>query len=328
MANIYYDKDADLEILKNKVIAIIGYGNQGRSQALNLRDSGVKNVIVGSVRDQSWDKAKEDGFEAFPIEEACQKADIIFMLIPDEIAPSVYEEKVRANLTTGNVLNFASGYNVVFGNIDIPENVDVIMVAPRMIGEGVRELYQSEEGFPSFVAVEQDSTGDAKDIVLSLAKAIGSTKNGAIEATFKDEAYLDLTAEQITWPLILSVLTEIYEYQVEMGHPEEAVLMELYLSKEPAFMMEKMADIGLFKQLPLHSNTSQYGQLSRYKKVDNSYIRDFIRTNYEYIDTGQFAKEWRKEQKQDLKNFKQMREEAFENKLSKAESRLKERLNL
>jgi ketol-acid reductoisomerase len=327
MANIYYDADASLELVKDKVVAIIGYGNQGRSQALNMKDSGVQNVIIGSVRDQSWEQARKDGFEAYPIEEASQKADIIFMLLPDEIAPSIYNEKIRPYLEEGNVLNFSSGYNVTYNYIEFPEYVDVVMVAPRMIGKGVRELYLSGEGFPSFVAVHQDYSGKAKEIALGLAKAIGSTKKGAIEVTFDDETYLDLFAEQITWPLIMNVLSEVYKAQVAAGHPEEAVLMELYLSKEPVVMFEKMADMGLFKQLPLHSRTSQYGQLTGFKSVDPTFIKEFIQQRYEKIRSGSFADEWTKEQQNGLTTFNQLLKDAMSNDISKAEERLHERLN-
>lgn len=326
MATIYYDQDTNLDVVKDKTVAIIGYGNQGRSQALNMRDSGLKHIIVGSVRDTSWEKARQDGFEAYPIEEASKRADIIFLLLPDEIAPAIFKEKIAPNLEKGNVVNFSSGYNVTYGYIDLPENIDVIMVAPRMIGKGVRELYESGEGFPSFLSVHQDVSGEAKEIAKALAKAIGSTKKGAIEVSFDDETYLDLFAEQITWPLIMKVLTEIYQFQVEMGHPEEAALMELYMSKEPVVMFEKFADVGVFRQLPFHSNTSQYGQMTSFQDVDSSYIRSFMKEKYNRITSGDFAKEWSKEQASGLETFKKLREEVLKHALTKAEDRLKSRL--
>ncbi len=326
MTKIFYDKDANVDLVQKKVIAIIGYGNQGRSQALNLRDSGIKNVIVGSRNDESWNTANKDGFPVFSIDEAAAKADILFLLIPDEVAPQIYEEKIAPHLKKGDVINFSSGYNITFKHIQPSDEVDVIMVAPRMIGRGVRELYQSGEGFPTFVAVQQDSSGSAWDITLALAKAIGSTKKGAIQVTFNDETYLDLMAEQATWPLIYAVFTEVYKYQVEMGHPEEAVLMEMYLSKEPAVMMEKAADIGLFKQLPFHSHTSQFGQLTGFAKTDKSFIQKFIVSQYEKITSGMFATEWEKEQKSGLVKFEELRNAAFNNEMSKAEERVKERL--
>ncbi|MGD1816333.1 MAG: ketol-acid reductoisomerase [Pleomorphochaeta sp.] len=326
MGKIYYDKDANIDIIKDKVVAIIGYGNQGRSQALNLRDSGVSKIIVGSRKDDSWNDANEDGFEVFSIEEATKKADILFLLIPDEVAPSIYSEKIAPNLVEGNVVNFSSGYNITFNHIIPAKNIDIIMVAPRMIGKGVRELYQNKEGFPSFVAVNQDASGNAWEITLALAKGIGSTKKGAIEVKFNDETYLDLMSEQAIWPLIYSVFTEAFKYQVSMGHPEEAVLMELYLSKEPAVMMEKAADVGFFKQMPYHSNTSQYGQLTGFAKADKSVIKNFIASQYEKIKSGEFANEWENEMNNNLAKFKEMQKDVFASEMNLAEERVKERL--
>lgn len=326
MTKIYYDNDADLSYLDGKVITFVGYGNQGRAQALNLRDSGISDIIIGNIEDEYKKKAINDGFQTYDIETACKKGDIIFILIPDEVAPDVYQREIYPTLKSGDVLNFASGYNITYKFIEPPKDVDVIMVAPRMIGEGVRELYK--EGFPAFVAVEQDASGRAKETALALAKGIGSTKKGAIETTFDDETYLDLIAEQATWPLILSVLTEVYKFEIEMGHPEEAVLMELYISKEPAIMLEKMAEVGMFKQLPLHSHTSQYGQLTRFESVDKDFIREFIKKQYENIKSGRFAREWRVEQESGLPVFKKALDEAFRSDISIGEAKLKEKLNL
>lgn len=326
MAKIYYDSDANINFLREKVIAIIGYGNQGRAQALNMRDSGISNIIVGSIKDDSSHIAKKDGFQVMSIAEACKNANIIFMLIPDEVAPKVYKEEIEPNLEDGDAINFASGYNITFSNITTQKNLDIIMVAPRMIGKGVRELYKEGDGAPVFIAVEQDATGNAKDIALALAKAMGGTRRGASEVTFKDETYLDLTAEQAVWPLIMSVLVETYKFQVEKGHPEEAVLMELYLSKEPMVMLEKMVDMGLFKQLPFHSHTSQYGQLTGFAGIDKKYIRNFIEKQYNKIVSGEFADIWENELKNNLENYIKMRNEAFSSDISKAEERVKTRL--
>lgn len=328
MTNIYYDSDASIDVLKGKTIAIIGYGNQGRAQALNMRDAGVEEIIIGSIYDNSSHLAQADGFKVMSIAEACKKANIIFLLIPDEVAPKVYKEEIEPNLEAGDALNFASGYNITFKNIIPPSDIDIIMVAPRMIGQGVRELYQKGDGAPVFLAVEQDATGKAKDIALALAKAMGGTKKGAIEVTFKDETYLDLTAEQAVWPLIMSVLVETYKFQIEKGHPEEAVLMELYLSKEPMVMMEKMADIGLFKQLPFHSHTSQYGQLTGFSSTKKEYIREFIERQYENIASGKFNKGWRKELENNLEDFNKMKNEAFNSDISKSEKRVRSKLKI
>ena len=327
MANIYYDSDADLNLVIDKVVAILGYGNQGRAQALNMRDSGLKHIIVGSRHDESYDMANEDGFMVYSIAEASAKADVIFLLLPDEVAPEIYEKDIAPNLKPGTIVNVASAYNLTFNRIKPAENLDVVMAAPRMIGKGVRELYEKGEGAPAFVGVHQDYSGKALEYGKALCKAIGATRKGAIEVSFLDETCLDLMAEQATWPIIYNVFVEAFKLEVEMGHPEEAVLMEMYLSKEPAVMLEKAAEVGFFKQLPFHSHTSQYGQLIGFNDVDKTMIREFLRNRYERIRSGEFAKEWDEEQKVDhLKTFEKLREEAFECDLSKAEADLKKRL--
>lgn len=323
---IFYDKDADISVLDNKVVSIIGYGNQGRSQALNMRDSGVKEIIVGSRKDASFHQAEEDGFKVYPIEEALRKSDIIFMLLPDEIAAEIYEETMAPNIKEGATINFSSAYNITYGNIKPAANIDVIMVAPRMIGEGVRERYESGDGYPAFVSIKQDYTGKAKEVTLGLAKALGATKKGAIGVDFDEETYLDLMAEQGIWPIIYNIFMEAFKLEVEKGHSPEAVLTEMYMSHEPEVMMAKSAEMGLFKQLPLHSRTSQYGQLTGYSKVDPSFIRKFLEGQYEHIKSGEFNKEWTHELEEGLTNFEKMREDAYDNVISKAEVVYKEKL--
>lgn len=327
MANIYYDKDADLGLVLDKTVAILGYGNQGRAQALNMRDSGVKDIIIGSRRDESYDQANSDGFMVCSTEEATEKADIIFMLLPDEVAPEIFRQQIDPHLKKGDIINFASGYNITFKKIVPPVFVDVVMAAPRMIGRGVRELYVSGEGFPAFIGVAQDASGKAIEYGKALCKAIGSTKKGAIEVSFDDETFLDLMAEQATWPIIYNVFVEAFKLQVEMGHPEEAVLTEMYLSKEPAVMMEKAAEVGFFRQLPFHSHTSQFGQLVGFNAVDPSTIRAFLKDRYDRIKNGAFAKEWDAEQQQNhLATLHQLENKALTSEFTKAEDRLKSRL--
>jgi ketol-acid reductoisomerase len=205
--------------------------------------------------------------------------------------------------------------------------VEVIMGATRMIGRGVRETYENGTGFPTFVVVQQDASGHAKDIALGLAKALGSTKAGAIEVTFNEETYLDLMSEQAVWPLIMNVINEAFKLFMEKGHSPEAILTELYLSKEPAVMMEKMADVGLFKQLPMHSRTSQYGQLSRFGQVDTAPIRKFLEEQYDNIVNGGFAKEWAGVMNNGMKEYEELKEKAFHNEISLAEASVKENLS-
>ena len=200
--------------------------------------------------------------------------------------------------------------------------VDVIMVAPRMIGDGVRNLFLKEEGYPAFLAVEQDASGQAKTTALALAKAMGATRMGTIEVSFRDETMMDLLAEQAIWPMILSVITESFRFEVEKGHPAEASLVELYMSREPAYMFQKMAEIGLYKQMPLHSHTSQYGQLTRAESLDKSFIRSTLEKAYANLENGTFAREWKQEQEKGLPEFKRLTKQAMESEITRLEEKL------
>jgi ketol-acid reductoisomerase len=319
MTKIYYDHDADISLLDGKRIGIIGYGNQGRAQALNMRDSGIKDILIATAKDETYDQAVKDDFQLTDIFAITKQTDILFLLIPDELMPGVYEEYIAPHLRPGMVLNFASGYNITFRQIVPPGDVDVIMVAPRMIGDGVRNLFLEKEGYPAFIAVEQNASGSAKEIALALAKAMGAT---SIEVTMKDETMLDLLAEQAIWPMIMSVITEAFKFEVEKGHPAEASLVELYISREPAYMFAKMAELGLFKQMPLHSHTSQYGQMSRAEALDKSFIRETLEKAYNYLEKGDFAREWKEEQEKGMPEFKRLWKNAMESEISKLEEKI------
>lgn len=327
MAKIYYDEDADLSLVQDKCIAVLGYGNQGRSQALNMRDQGCKNVIVGNREDESYEQAKKDGFPVYSMEEAARLADVIFVLLPDEACPEIYTKQLKPNFKKGVILNFASGYNLTFHNIELPEDSDVVMAAPRMLGQGVREMYVSGEGYPAFLAVAQDVSGKALEYAKALCKAIGATKKGTVEGNINDETYLDLMTELGVLPLVYKVFAEAFKLETEMGHSEEAVLMEAYFSKEMAFLWEQAAERGLFRQLCLHSHTAQYAQLKRFGEGDNSMIRSFLKESYESIRSGEFNKEWQAEQTEyNLEHLDALREKALETDVTKAEDRLKARL--
>ena len=327
MAKIYYDEDADLSLVKDKCIAVLGYGNQGRSQALNMRDSGCKNVIVGNRQDESYEQAKKDGFEVLSVTEATKRADIIFVLLPDESCPGIYAKEMKPYFKKGVLLNFASGYNLTFHNFELLPDSDVVMAAPRMLGQGVREMFVSGEGYPAFVAVAQDASGKALEYAKALCKAIGATKKGVIEGNINDETYLDLMTELGVLPLVYKVFAEAFKLETEMGHPEEAVLMEAYFSKEMMFLWEQAAERGLFRQLCLHSHTAQYAQLKRFGEGDNSMIRNFLKEAYESIRSGEFDKEWQAEQtKYNLEHLDALREKALNTEVTKAEDRLKARL--
>lgn len=292
-ARIYTDEDADIAVLRDHTIAVIGYGNQGSAQARNLRDSGVSGVIVGNREDEYRRRALDAGFPVYPIAEATRRADVVILLVPDEVAPSVYTEQIAPGLSTGDTVVVASGYNVTFGLIEAPAPVDMVMVAPRMIGAAVRSRYLEGTGYPCFVSAEQDASGSALDTALALARAIGGTRAGAITSSAREEAALDLFSEQALWPAILAVLRSGYEVLHEAGFSDEAVLYEMYLSGEPAEVFERSANEGLIEQLKLHSQTSQYGQLRGLLALDASELRSrFARVLHDDILSGAFAKEW------------------------------------
>jgi len=321
MAEIYYDDDAALSVLDGRVMAIIGYGNQGRAQALNLRDSGVE-VIVGSIRDESYEQARDDGFRVVSIAEAVERGDVLFLLLPDEVQREVYQRDVQARLRPGQALNFAHGYNIRFGYIEPPPGVDVIMVAPRMIGVGVREQFVAGGGAAAFVAVEQDATGEAWPTALAIAKALGATRAGALRTTFSEETELDLFSEQAIWPAIFQLLCLAYETLTERGYQPEAVVMEAYASGEAARVFQKMADVGLFRQMFYHSQTSQYGTLTRSRHALPEGFRQTLDTVIDAIREGRFAEEWERERAAGYPVFQRLREEALRHPINAVETRL------
>ena len=261
MPTIYRDEDVDLSVLSGRTIGIIGYGNQGRAQALNIRDSGF-GPLVGNREDRYRDIAIKDGFTVHPISHVAEKADVLLMLIPDEVQPQVYGSQIGPHVGAGDVLCFASGYNVFYRTIDPPPGVGVIMVAPRMIGAAVRDLYTRRLGFPCLVASREGDDPPYLSIALALAKAIGCTRLGAFRSSFREEVVIDLFAEQMLWPGIIKLCLLYFEKLVENGCDPEIVATELHLSGEFVEIAKAMITHGFFGQLTLHSQTSQYGQLS------------------------------------------------------------------
>ena len=311
MPRTYHDKDADLALIQDQTIGVIGYGNQGRAQALNLKDSGLQ-VIVGVRADETQVQALRDGFDVFSIREAAEQAQILLMLIPDEVMPEVFSGEILHGLSEGKTLCFASGYTVAFQTVVPPDCVDVILVAPRMIGAGVRQQYVEGKGFPSFIAVHQDNTGKALQTTLAIAKGIGSTRSGVLELSFAEEAELDLFTEQGFGPAFGQVLLSAMQVLTDAGYPAEAVMMELILSGEFAYSMQKIVELGFFKQMELHSHTSQYGSLTRSIRFIQAKMPEMISVTMkqvlEEIRSGAFASEWEAEKKAGLPNFVQLRD--------------------
>jgi ketol-acid reductoisomerase len=315
---VLQDDDADVRYLQDKTVAIIGYGNQGRAQALNLRDSGVR-VVIGSIRDAGAEQAEVDGFAVLSIAAAAEQADALALLIPDEVQRDVYHAEIAPRLRRGQVVDFAHGYNIHFGLIRPPHDVDVIMVAPRMIGINVRRSFEHGRGVPAYVAVAQDTSGQARDIALAWAKAIGATRAGVLETTFAEETQLDLFAEQGVWPIIMRDLFLSYEVLVEAGFPPEMVALELYGSGEAGEIFKQMARLGVINQLRLHSQTSQYGTLSRGPRMLPDETRDRLRAALDEIRSGRFATEWTHEQEQGYPRFAELRRSAQAHDINRAE---------
>jgi ketol-acid reductoisomerase len=308
MAVIYHDEDANVDAIHGDTIAVLGYGNQGRAQACNLRDAGLE-VIVGNIDDPYRETARRDGFTVLSMAEASARANLLLLLVPDEIMPEIYARDVAPYLRAGQLLDFAHGYNIAFGLIVPPAFIDVVMIAPRMIGSGVRDAYLQGQGFPSFVGVHQDATGRAQQRMLGLARAMGSTRAGCLEMSMRDEATLDLFTEQAFGPAFGRVMMTAIDTLVEAGYPPEAVLMELYLSGELAYSFLKIRELGMLKQHELHSHTSQYGTITRsarYADLD-PLLREKMRASLDEIRSGAFAAEWSNDRTDKLELLKQVR---------------------
>jgi ketol-acid reductoisomerase len=324
----FYDSDAPLDVLQHKTLGIIGYGNQGRAQALNLRDSSLR-VVIGGLRDERARQAEADGFQVHSVAEAAERADVLALLIPDEVQRQVYEEVICKKLREGQTLDFAHGYNIHFRLIVPPPGVDVIMVAPRMIGTIVRESYVGGKGAPAFVAVEQDATGQALKTALAWARGIGATRAGVLQTTFAQETELDLFQEQGLWPLLVRTMLTAYEFLAASGFPPEMVALEMYGSEEGAEIFREMAHVGFFKQMRFHSQTSQYGTLSRAGQIPfQPEMRAFMEGALAGIRDKRFAEEWRREQEAGYPTFTKLRQQADAHPLNQAEEEMRRLLRM
>ena len=291
MAKIYYEKDADLGVLKEKVIAIVGYGNQGHAQAQNLRDSGLK-VIVGELEGSSgWMRAKEAGFEVQIAKKVAQEADIIQILIPDELQAKLYQTDILPFLKQGNALGFSHGFNIHFHQIVPPQQVDVFMVAPKAPGVLLRRTYEEGKGVPCLIAIQQDASGLAKKIALAYAKGIGGTRAGVIETTFREETETDLFGEQVVLCGGVTALIKAgFETLVEAGYQPEMAYFECL--HELKLIVDLLQESGLSGMRSAISNTAQYGDLTRGPRIITERTREEMRKILHEVQSGQFAREW------------------------------------
>lgn len=296
MAKIYYEKDGDLNHLKGKRVAVIGYGSQGRGQSLNLKDSGI-DVVIGVRKDgKSWQKAKEDGMEVATIEEASKMAQVIQILIPDHLQGEVYREKIRPYMEEGDMLMFSHGFNIHFSQIIPPENVDITMIAPKGPGNLVRRMYVEGKSVPALIAVEQDYTGKAKEIALAYAKAIGALKAGVIETSFKEETETDLFGEQA---VLCGGVTELmragFDTLVNAGYQPEIAYFECI--NEMKLIVDLIYEGGITHMRKAISDTAEYGDLKMGKRIITEETRKEMKKLLSEIQSGQFAKDWLTENK-------------------------------
>ncbi|MGQ9718532.1 MAG: ketol-acid reductoisomerase [Nitrososphaerales archaeon] len=291
MANIYYDKDADLGVLKGRIIAVIGYGSQGRAQALNMRDSGLDVVVGLRLGGASCSRAKADGFEPLTVAEAAEKGDIIHMLIPDLEQPSVYKMWIAGCMRKGKAIGFSHGFNIHFKQIVPPSHVDVIMVAPKSPGKGLRDAYVNGFGVPALIAVAQDYSGKGKAIALAMSKAMGCTRTGVLETSFKEETETDLFGEQaVLVGGIISLIRKGFEVLVEQGYQPELAYFEV--CNEMKLIMDLVYQSGFTGMLKAVSDTAKYGGLTVGPKVVNEQVRENMKKILRDIQNGDFAEDW------------------------------------
>ncbi|MFZ3131039.1 MAG: ketol-acid reductoisomerase [Desulfosporosinus sp.] len=291
MAKMYYEVDANLELLKGKVIAVMGFGSQGHAQAQNLKDSGLKVLVADLPGSVNWKRAVEAGMEVMTVSEAAARADIIQILLPDELQSRVYHAEIKEHLTAGKALVFSHGFNIHFGQIVPPGDVDVFMVAPKSPGHLVRRTYTEGKGVPSLIAVFQNATGQAKELALAYAKGIGSTKAGVLETTFKEETETDLFGEQA---VLCGGVTELikagFDTLVGAGYQPEIAYFEC--CHELKLIVDLIYEGGLQWMRYSISDTAQYGDLMTGKRIINQATRQEMGKVLEEIQDGSFAKAW------------------------------------
>jgi len=305
---MYYDDDADLTLLDGKTVAIIGYGSQGHAHSLNLKDSGVTVVVGLREGSASEAKAKEHGLEVMPVADAASRGDLVMILVPDELHREVYENEVKDGIAEGNMLLFGHGFSIHYGEVQPPPGVDVALIAPKGPGHLVRRQYLEGSGVPGLIAVEQDATGNAQALALAYAKGIGCTRGGVIETSFKDETETDLFGEQAVLCGGASELVQAgFETLVEAGYDPQMAYFECL--HELKLIVDLMYEKGLAGMRYSISNTAEYGDYTRGKRVITDDTRANMKQILKEIQDGDFAREWIAENRAGQENFKRMRAE-------------------
>lgn len=287
---ILHDKDADVSVLNNRTVAVIGYGAQGRAQALCMRDSGV-HVIIGIRPGKSWDAAAQDGFEVMPVDEAAKKADIIHILLPDEKHGEVYANQIKPHLAAGKTLCCSHGFAYVFKTIEPPADVDVIMVAPKGPGTEVRRVFEEGFGCPGLIAVFQDPSGKARATALAIAKAEGLTRGGVLECTMAQETYEDLFGEQnVLCGGLVDLMKYGFETLIEAGYPHEMAYFECV--HEAKLIVDLIYNGGIQRMNSVISNTAEFGEYYNGPQILGPEVKAKMKESLQRIESGKFAKDW------------------------------------
>jgi len=325
-AKAYYDQNADLAVLKDRTVAIVGFGSQGHAQAQNMRDSGVKVVVAELPGTSNYDMAKQAGFEPLSAASAAEKADIIQILVPDELQARVYKNEIERFLTKGKAMVFSHGFNIHFGQIVPRPDVDVYMVAPKGPGRLVRRVFVEGGGVPALIAVYQDATDKAKQLALAHAKAIGATRAGVIETTFREETETDLFGEQC---VLCGGVTELviagFETLVEAGYQPEIAYFECM--HELKLIVDLMNERGMSGMREAISNTAEYGDLTRGPRLISDKVRAEMKCILEEIQTGRFAREWILENQAGTPVFRALRNRARTHKIEQVGAELRKMMS-
>lgn len=287
---VFHEADGDVAHLNGRQIAVVGYGNLGRPLALNLRDATNARLVVACIPDASQAQARTDGFDVRPTDEAVACADVVLFLVPDELQPGVFRDQVRPHLQQGAALVLASGYALAFDLIEPPAGVDVLLLAPRMVGKRIRDLFLAGQGFLSYVSVETDATGHGWKTLLALAKAGGSLRRGALQLSARQEATLDLYIEQSLGPWLGAAVLAALQVGIDAGLPAEGLLLEMYFSGEMAQTFQAMADQGFLRSTDLHGYAATFGGLMQSMSIDREKIAESMRSALAAIQNGEFAR--------------------------------------
>ena len=321
---MFYEKDANVNLIKDKKVAIFGYGSQGHAHALNLKDSGVKNVVV-ALREgsSSIKKAEGEGLKVMSLSDAAAWADVVMVLTPDELQASIYKNHIEQRMRQGTSLAFAHGLNIHFNLINSRKDLDVFMVAPKGPGHLVRSEYQRGGGVPCLMAVHKDSSGKARDLAMSYACAVGGGRSGIIETTFKDECETDLFGEQtILCGGLVELIKNGFETLVEAGYPPEMAYFEWL--HEVKLIVDLIYEGGIANMNYSISNTAEYGEYVSGKKIVDPKTKERMKEVLKDIQSGKFAKQWMDECKGGQKNFLKMREELAKHPIEKVGKKLRD----